>query len=241
MRSSTYPPVSLGANDPHRASVLRLATAIAALMALHVCAPASMPQVGPGSAGLQSGTIVTVAGDGEFFVRDGGPATGAELASPRGVAVDTAGNLYIADSSSHRVRRVDPAGVITTVAGTGAPGYGGDSGPAVNARLGYPSAVALEFLVFDILERQETRAYDLQFREKSSPPAAWRTGCVGGVNPPTPREYDVNFRSFSLFVRNVPRGTHQVRYRHRNSSLCGTGTPGEWSEIGEEGVTRWPW
>ncbi|MCY4595485.1 MAG: NHL repeat-containing protein, partial [Bryobacterales bacterium] len=126
--------------------MLRLATAIAALMALHVCAPASMPQVGPGSAGLQSGTIVTVAGNGEFFVRDGGPATGAEIASPSGVAVDTAGNLYIADSSSHRVRRVDPAGVITTVAGTDVRGYGGDGGAAANAQLHFPSGVAVDGL-----------------------------------------------------------------------------------------------
>ena len=95
----------------------------------------------------------------------------------------------------------------------------------------------LDFFIFDVFERFEVRAYDLQFRAKTSPPASWQTGCVGGADPPD--LHDVSFRAVPAFVTNVPRGTHQVRYRHRNS--CGSGTPGEWSEIGEEGVTRWPW
>jgi len=58
--------------------------------------------------------------------------------------VDGSGNLYIADRSNHRVRRVDPAGVITTVAGTGGRGYGGDGGPAASAQLDTPSGVAVD-------------------------------------------------------------------------------------------------
>ena len=67
-----------------------------------------------------SGIITTIAGTGERgFSGDGGPAVEAQLDHPRGVAVDTAGNLYIADKSNHRIRRVDPSGTITTIAGTG--------------------------------------------------------------------------------------------------------------------------
>ena len=301
-----------------------------------------------------AGVMTTVAGTGERGFRgDGGPATSAWLDSPVGVAVDGSGNLYVAGQQNHRVRRVDPAGVITTVAGSGAQGYGGDGGPAARARLDWPTAVAvdtlgnlyiadsnyssrirkvlfdettaetsdgrpvdrlapaderafnsrmvgnriisqvlsmdfvsagrfilsgrfpgsfsysntgadkgtvalildsdgsgfsglsldlqftstspsrgsvrlwgsgfdwflsgiselgrppaplfpgrsgsrLDFFIFDVFERQETRAYDLQVRGKTSPPASWQTGCVDGVNPPTPN--DVNFRPISLGV-----------------------------------------
>ena len=92
-----------------------------------------------------AGTIITVAGTGESgFGGDGGPAVEAQLVEPRGVAVDEADNLYIADSWNHRVRRVDGAGIITTVAGTGVSGYSGDGGPAVEAQLAEPRGVAVD-------------------------------------------------------------------------------------------------
>ena len=69
---------------------------------------------------------------------DGGPATSAILWAPRGVSVDAAGNLYIADTGNAHIRRVTPSGVISTVAGT-SPGYSGDGGPAVSAQLSYPT------------------------------------------------------------------------------------------------------
>ncbi|MDE0105484.1 MAG: hypothetical protein OXN89_24165 [Bryobacterales bacterium] len=91
------------------------------------------------------GTITTVAGTGEFGSGgDGGPATTAQLAFPQGLAVDGAGNLFIADTSNHRVRMVDHAGVITTVAGTGERGYGGDGGPATAAQLASPQGLAVD-------------------------------------------------------------------------------------------------
>ena len=90
-------------------------------------------------------TITTVAGTETFgFSGDGGPAANAELFYPSGVAVDTAGNLFIADVENHRIRMVDAAGTITTVAGTGAGGFSGDGGPATNAQLTYPSGVAVD-------------------------------------------------------------------------------------------------
>ena len=95
-------------------------------------------------------TIVAGTGPGEGaggaggYGGDGGPAVEAQLYGPRGVAVDSSGNLYIADSANHRIRRVDPAGTITTVAGTGSKGFSGDGGPAVQAQLDDPSGVAVD-------------------------------------------------------------------------------------------------
>ena len=81
---------------------------------------------------LATGIITTVAGDGiTGFNGDGGPAADASLEGPPGVAVDELGNLLIADSGNHRIRKVDVAtGIITTVAGNGTAGFSGDSGPA---------------------------------------------------------------------------------------------------------------
>jgi DNA-binding beta-propeller fold protein YncE len=92
-----------------------------------------------------SGTITTVAGNGtEGATGDGGPALSAQLNHPRGVAVDGRGDLFVADSMSHRVRMVDPAGIISTVAGCGRQGFGGDGGPATTARLFEPRGVAVD-------------------------------------------------------------------------------------------------
>ena len=86
-----------------------------------------------------TGTITTIAGTGEFgFSGDGGPAVEAELRSPYSVAVDSAGNVYIADVSDQRIRKVDSTGTITTIAGTGECCFSGDGGPAVEAELPQP-------------------------------------------------------------------------------------------------------
>jgi uncharacterized protein (TIGR03437 family) len=94
-----------------------------------------------------AGIITTVAGNGSAgYAGDGGPATSAMLSSPSGIAVDAAGNLFIADAGNERVRMVSasPAGVIFTVAGNGLPGYSGDGGPATSAQLSDPSGVAVD-------------------------------------------------------------------------------------------------
>ena len=91
------------------------------------------------------GTITTVAGNGVHgYSGDGGPATAASLSYPKGVAVDAAGNLYIADMYNYRIRKVTPAGVITTAAGNGVQGYSGDGGPATAASLNYQTGVAVD-------------------------------------------------------------------------------------------------
>jgi sugar lactone lactonase YvrE len=92
-----------------------------------------------------NGTIYTVAGTGAAaFSGDGGKATSATLNTPTGLAVDAGGNLYIADTGNHRIRKVSPAGVITTIAGTGSGGFSGDGGPATAAQLLSPSGLALD-------------------------------------------------------------------------------------------------
>ena len=98
-----------------------------------------------------SGTITTYAGNGASgFSGDGGAATSAQLFPGHGIAIDSGGNLYIADLYNNRVRKVDPSGIITTFAGTGTAnsigqgGYSGDGGPATSAMLNLPDAVAVD-------------------------------------------------------------------------------------------------
>ena len=93
---------------------------------------------------VSDGIITTVAGNGAYrFSGDGGPVTSASLDQPQGVAADSAGNLYIADTFNHRIRKVS-GGTITTVAGNGVGGFSGDGGPATNASLRLPSGVAVD-------------------------------------------------------------------------------------------------
>ncbi len=87
---------------------------------------------------LVGGVVKTVAGG---FIGDGSAATSAALSNPQGVAFDTTGNLFIAEFGGHSVRKVDTAGKISTVAGTGVSGYSGDGGLATSAQLYFPQAV----------------------------------------------------------------------------------------------------
>ena len=91
-----------------------------------------------------TGISTLVAGNGvPGFSGDNGPATSAQVGGPRGLAVDSAGNVYIADSYANRVRKVSN-GVITTVAGNGTPGFSGDNGPAISAQLAQPFGLAVD-------------------------------------------------------------------------------------------------
>ena len=92
-----------------------------------------------------AGAATTIAGIGERgYAGDGGPAVEAQLRRPKGIAVDTAGNVYVGDHTDHRVRRIDTTGMISTIAGTGERGYAGDGGPAVKAQLDGPSGIAVD-------------------------------------------------------------------------------------------------
>ena len=91
------------------------------------------------------GTIAAFAGTSSpGYGGDGQAATRASLREPHGLAVDSAGNVYIADSGNFRIRKVDQTGKIATIAGAGQYGYSGDGGPATAARIGYVDAIALD-------------------------------------------------------------------------------------------------
>jgi uncharacterized protein (TIGR03437 family) len=91
------------------------------------------------------GKIFGVAGTGQPNSNgDGHPATDAAVYAPEGLALDSAGNLYIAETFGHKIRKVAPDGTISTVAGTGLPGFQGDGGAAVQAQLNYPRGVYVD-------------------------------------------------------------------------------------------------
>ena len=92
-----------------------------------------------------NGTITTIAGTGENgYSGDGGPAIAAKLRNPSELALDAAGNLYLAERFGNRVRKIDVAGTITTIAGTGERGFSGDGGAATESQLGSPRAIAAD-------------------------------------------------------------------------------------------------
>jgi uncharacterized protein (TIGR03437 family) len=91
------------------------------------------------------GNIFTYAGNGNAaYFGDGGKATSASLNQPEGLALDTQGNLYVADSLDNAVRKITPSGTITTIAGNGLTGFAGDGGLATRAQLNRPRAVAVD-------------------------------------------------------------------------------------------------
>ena len=96
-----------------------------------------------------SGIITTIAGTGAIgYTGDGGPATAATFWDPAGIALDAAGNIYICDEWNNRIRKINTAGIITTIAGNGptgfmAGGYGGDGGPALSAQINFPVGIGI--------------------------------------------------------------------------------------------------
>ena len=134
---------NLGDDGPATAALLRSATAVAAGPGgnLYVVDRSShqVRRVTP------DGRIHTLAGTGTpGYTGDGGPANRAALSSPGGVAVDGAGNVYIADTGNHVIRRVSPGGIITTVAGTGVQGASGDGVSATAASFDSPTGLAVD-------------------------------------------------------------------------------------------------
>jgi len=101
----------------------------------------ALPLCAATTATLPSYTISTVAGSSN--VGDGGPATAAALSDAEGVAVDSTGNVFIADANDHRIRKIATDGTISTLAGDGFPGFSGDGGPASAARLNTPYGIAV--------------------------------------------------------------------------------------------------
>jgi len=93
----------------------------------------------------KSGTITTFVGNSiSSYNFDGPDATQSEVNNPQAIAADAVGNVYVADTNNHRIRKITPSGVITTIAGTGIAGFSGDGGPAVNAKVNNPKGIAVD-------------------------------------------------------------------------------------------------
>ena len=105
-------------------------------------------EIAPSETAALTPTITTIAGDGQpQYLGDNGLAIFASFKDPLSVVSDAEGNLFIADTGNNRVRRVDHStGIITTFAGTGAVGHGGDEGPGIKASLNFPSGLAVDSL-----------------------------------------------------------------------------------------------
>jgi hypothetical protein len=94
---------------------------------------------------LQAQIITTVAGNGtRGYTGNGGPATAAEMFLPAYLTLDSLGNVYIADGGEPSIRKVDTTGIISTVVGTGVPGFSGDGSAATLARLRGPYGVTTD-------------------------------------------------------------------------------------------------
>ena len=100
-----------------------------------------------------AGILTTIAGTGQpGSDGDDGPATAATVDGPGSIALDPVGNIYFSDVGSHTVRRIDPSGIIATIAGTGSAGFSGDCGPAVGAQLNQPGGLAVHDGLLYILD-----------------------------------------------------------------------------------------
>lgn len=127
-----------------------------------------------------TGKITTVAGDGNalFGELGGVPATSTPVAGPEDMVTDAQGNLVIAETLFSRLRRVDPSGAISTIAGIGIPAYGGDGGPAADAVINVPTQLVLDpggDLLFT--DRANARVRRIQAGTPPPPPPTTRVGC----------------------------------------------------------------
>jgi sugar lactone lactonase YvrE len=138
------------------------------------------------------GKIATVAGGGNPSrgVGDGGLATEARLEGPTRAIVDPGGNLFITEQYGERIRKVSPAGIITTVAGTGQVGYTGDGGPATAARLNSPAGLCLD------------RAGNLYFSEADRIKARFGAKFANGFT---------SLNAFFATIEGVSTGNYLVR------------------------------
>jgi uncharacterized protein (TIGR03437 family) len=136
-----------------------------------------------------AGTIYTIAGTGTFgSTGDGGLATKANLGTITGLALDASGNLYFSETSASKVRQVSPSGILTTVAGTGSPGFSGDGGPASLANLNFPNGLTFgkdgTLYIADVGNNRIRAVRTAGVTISASPSQLSFTVTSGGVAPP---------------------------------------------------------
>ncbi|GAB3993610.1 hypothetical protein GCM10028807_29310 [Spirosoma daeguense] len=177
------------------------------------------------------GIINTIAGD---FTGDGGPATNAFIrrnylfSSPSNLTVDKLGNIYISDRFGNRIRKVSPAGIITTVVGTGIKGYTGDGGPASVARITHPRGVGLDSLGnLYVVDQYNTRLRKVDLNGNTTTTAG--DGTPGFIeNRPFPSSADIYNSNGMAVSKNgtvyVPTSSHILKITPEGIISTVTGT-----------------
>ncbi len=183
------------------------------------------------------GTITTVAGTGASgYGGDGGPAVDAQLSQPYGIAVDNEGNIFIADSGNHRVRKVTPDGIITTVAGTGVQGYSGDGGPATSAELNAPRDVAVDregnLFILDYGNNRIRRVSPDGIIEQALPPPPHvNYGRPQGIEVDDEGNVFVVDTNYAVIWKVSPDGKHTVVAGNWLHGYSGDGGPATSAEL----------
>jgi uncharacterized protein (TIGR03437 family) len=171
------------------------------------------------------GTLTTIAGTGvESFCGDNGPALSACFDTPMDVKLDSRGNFYVADTANHRIRRIDPAGIVTTVAGTGVAGRGADNVSPAASALNYPCAIALDanddlyivdwqnFLVRKVAFNAPSIAAVVDGASFSAPPAPGGIFTIFGANLPASPAVQVNGKTAPVFYAGPTQINAQLPY-----------------------------
>ncbi|MCB4792555.1 MAG: carboxypeptidase regulatory-like domain-containing protein [Elusimicrobia bacterium] len=182
-----------------------------------------------------SGIITTITGIGTTgYAGDGGSAASAQLNGPRGVAVDAAGNVYIADNDNHGIRKVSILGIITTIAGTGVSGYAGDGESANLAQIDSPYGVAVDVLgnvyIADLINNVIRKVSTLGIITTIAGTGTW--GYSGDGGPATAAQLDSPFgvavdASGNIYIAD--NGNHRIRKVNASgiiTTISGTGTAG---------------
>ncbi|MGI4758268.1 MAG: hypothetical protein ACRYGF_15645 [Janthinobacterium lividum] len=184
---------------------------------------------------VANGIITTVAGTGTSgFSGDGSAATGAQLDLPSAISLDAAGNLFIADTNNHRIRKV-AGGLISTVAGTGEQGFGGDGSAAVNALLDTPTGVAADLSGTGSIYIADTRNQRVRRLDSSgimsTVAGAGSSSPQASVNLLNPAGLSVDLRG-TLYIADS--GNHVIRSLSGGtvSTVAGTGEQGFAGDLG---------
>ena len=195
----------------------------------------------------RTGVIATVAGTGvKGYAGDGGPAARAAFSAPHEIRFDGPGNLYIVERDSHVVRRIDArTSAITTVAGTGIPGFAGDGGPAAKAQLNRPHSIAFDangdLLICDI-GNHRVRLVGMKtgtirtFAGTGAPAPAKDDGPIAGTPLNGPRSIDSDRKGNLYLVLREGNAVFRLEARaNRLTRIAGTGEKGF---LGDHGPAR---